>query len=196
MTRSLGALVVVAMLASCEPETPPPPPPPNPPQVFLTLTEANVIGDAVKGRVNVSGCKTVTQVQLLQGNNNEFLYDVMYSKSPTEFTLPAGLFSALYPRVGIAASITLRAKVVCDDGRTNNSQPVGLKFFPIERRVTAADGSQAVPDNFIAEGGFGGTPNTFLGCVLSPSGTTIARVNTMGEIVAFIAAMPFNCSLG
>lgn len=194
MTRSLGALFLVVVLASCEPEPQPPPTPPPPPLVSLTLLEGNVIGDSVKGRVNVTGCKTVAQVQLLQGNN-EFLYDVQYKNAATDFTLPAGLFSAIYPRVGIAASITLRAKAICDDARTANSQPVGLKFFPIAQRLTAADGSQMVPDNFIAEGGFGGTPNTFLGCAVISTGTTIVRVNTRGEVLGYIASMPFNCSL-
>jgi hypothetical protein len=194
MKRSAGVLLVLfAAFTGCE-EMKPPPLPPSPPQVFLTINEANVIGDSVKGKVNVSGCKNVAQVQLLQGD--AFLAAVDYVKSPTDFTLPPSAFSALYSRLGIAASLTLKAKVACDDGRTNTSQPVGIKFFPIAARFTEASGAQIVPDNFVAEGGLGGTANTFLGCVLTNTGTTIARVNRSGELVNFIAAMPFPCTLG
>ena len=192
MTRSAGVLLVLVVVA-CDPPPVVTPPPANPPQVFLTMNESNVIGDAVKGKVNVSGCKNVTQVQLLQGDS--FLFDVNFTKSPTDFSLPSGLFAGLYSKLGIAASLTLKAKVVCDDGRTNTSQPVGVSFFPIANRFSAGNGMQLVPDNFLAEGGLGGTANTFLGCVLTNTGTTIARVNKAGEIVASIAAMPFDCSL-
>lgn len=192
MTRTT-CVVLAALLAACDPPPTTTPPPANPPQVFLTLTESNVIGGAVTGKVNVSGCKTVAQVQLL--HQDTFLMDVPFAKSPTDFSLPAGTFSNLYSQLGIAASLTLKAKVICDDGRTNNSQPVGVKFFPIANRFKSSDGAQLVPDNFIAEGGLGGTANTFLGCVAATTGTTIARVNTRGEVLAFLASMPFNCSL-
>lgn len=187
----LAAAVLLVALCGCEPETPPTPPPPNPPQVFLTVNENNVIGDTVRGRVNVSGCKNVAQVQLLQ--REAFLYDVQYSKSPTEFALPAGLFSALYSQLGIAASLSLRAKVLCDDGRTNTSQPVGVSFFPVASRLSK--GEQVVPDSFVAEGGFGGTPTTFLGCVGTQLGTAIARVDTQGNVLAYNDQLPFGCSI-
>lgn len=190
MTRLTAAVLLVALLG-CEPETVVTPPPPTPPQVFLTVVENNVIGDTVRGRVNVSGCKNVAQVQLLQ--QGSFLYDVQYSKSPTEFALPAGLFSALYSRLGIAASLTLTAKVLCDDARTNTSQPVGVSFFPVASRLSK--GEQAVPDAFVAEGGLGTTPTTFLGCVGTSIGTAIARVDTQGNILAYNDQLPFPCTL-
>ncbi len=192
MTRLACALLSLALLG-CPPETPPTPPPPPPPQVFLTVVENNVIGDTIRGRVNVSGCKTVAQVQLLQ--NDSFLYDVNYTKSPTEFALPAGLFSALYSQLGIAASLTLRARVLCDDARTNTSQPVGVRFFPIASRFSKP-GEQVVPDFFVGEGGIGSTPTTFLGCVGTTIGTAIARVDTMGNILAYNDQLPFGCSAG
>jgi hypothetical protein len=191
--RGLFLLSLAAFFQGCPPPDPPPPPPPTPPQVFLTVTESNVIGSSVKGKVNVSGCKNVAQVQLLQGDS--FLSDLNYTKSPTDFELAPGLFSALYSRLGIAASLTLKAKVVCDDGRTNNSQPVGVKFFPIANRFTEATGQQIVPDNFVAEGGLGGSANTFLGCVGTSTGTTIARVDRTGQVLNYIQSMPFPCSL-
>ncbi len=196
MNRSAAGvlLVVVAITTGCPVETPPPPPP-NPPNVFLTMDEANVIGDAVRGKVNVSGCKNVAQVQLLQGDNDSFVMDLNYTKSPTDFVVTPGFFSTLYPRTGIAASLTLKAKVVCDDGRTRTSQPVGVSFFPIAARFKTATGEQIVTDNFIAEGGLGGTPNTFLGCALTTTGTMLARVNLRGEVVAFNDRIPFTCTL-
>ncbi len=193
MKHPSGVLLLALAFCGCPEEMMPPPPPP-PPAVFLTMNESNIIGTSVKGKVNVSGCKNVVQVQLLQGDS--FLADVNYSKSPTDFELPPGLFSALYSRLGIAASLTLKAKVTCDDARTNTSQPVGVKFFPIANRFIEATGAQIVPDNFVAEGGIGGSANTFLGCVQTTTGTTIARVNRLGEPLNFIDAMPFPCSLG
>ncbi|MFO0596896.1 MAG: hypothetical protein U0228_16395 [Myxococcaceae bacterium] len=188
-------LSAVALGALGCPETPPPPPPPNPPQAFLTLKENNVMGEAITGTVNVSGCKTVAQVQILQ--QDTFLYDVMWDpkKTPNTFTLPASLFVNYYPRLGIAASLTLKAKVVCDDGRTNNSTPVGVKFFPIAKKYAGPGGEQLVPDAFVAEGGVGGAANTFLGCVRTMTGTTIARVDTTGQLLGFVGSMPFDCSL-
>lgn len=193
MKRSTGVLLLILMAAACDPPAPPPPPPPPPPQVFLTVTESNVIGDAVKGKVNVSGCKNVAQVQILQ--QDAFLADVNFTGMATDFTLSPGLFSALYSRLGIAASLTLKAKVVCDDGRTNNSQPVGVRFFPISRRYADSSGQQLVPDRFVAEGGLGGSANTFLGCIVTNTGTTIARVDTAGQVLQSIQQMPFPCSL-
>ncbi len=191
MNRSAG--VLLAVLAAACPDPIVVPPPPNPPQVFLTVNESNVIGDAVKGKVNVSGCKKVAQVQLIQGDS--FLADVNYTGTATDFSLPSSTFSALYSRLGIALPLTLKAKVVCEDARTNTSQPVGLKFFPIARRFGSPLGEQLVPDHFIAEGGIGGTPNTFLGCALTNTGTMLIRVNSAGERVAYNDQLPFDCSL-
>lgn len=192
MAARLTCAALALALCGCPPDTPPPPPPPNPPQVFLTVNENNVIGGEVRGRVNVSGCKTVAQVQLLQ--QGSFLADVNYTRSPTEFSLPPGLFSALYSQLGIAASLNLRAKALCDDGRENTSQPVGVRFFPVASRVSGPNGAQMVPDFFIAEGGIGSTPTTFLGCVgTQQGGSAIARVDTQGNILTFNAALPFGC---
>lgn len=188
-------VVVLAITMGCPPPPPPPPPPPNPPNVFLTMDESNVIGDAVRGKVNVSGCKTVAQVQLLQGDTDAFVMDLNFTTSPTSFTVTPGFFSTLYPRTGIAAALTLKAKVVCDDGRTRTSQPVGVSFFPIASRYKTPTGEQIVTDNFVAEGGLGGTPTTFLGCALTSTGTELVRVNLAGEPIAFNNTLPFDCSL-
>lgn len=196
MTRTAG-VCLVALLAACDPDpVPDGGVPANPPQVFLTVTEPNVIGDAVTGKVNVSGCKKVAGVELMHQTTRLMTLD--YTKSPTDFSLPSGTFAGLYTSLGIAVPLTLKAKVTCDgDGRTNVSQPVGVTFFPIAQRYKTADGSQIVPDQFVAEGGFGGTPVSFIGCALTNQGTTIVRVNNAGEVLAFVnpSSMPFPCSL-
>lgn len=160
-----------------------------PPQVFLTVDEGNVIGDRIRGKVNVSGCKAVAQVQLLK--SEKFLADLNYTTSPTDFELPAGLFATLWPSRGFAASLTFTAKVLCDDARTNTSQAVGVSFFPVASHL--ATNVQLLPDSFIVEGGLGGTPVTFLGCNVTPTGSTLVRANTSGEIIAATDTAP-DCS--
>jgi hypothetical protein len=184
------AAFIAIVLTGCSSAPPAPPPPPPPPQVFITVQESTVVGDQIKGRVNVSGCADVTQVQLLQGGS--FLADARYTKSPTDFTLPAGLLSNLYPRLGIAATLALSAKVLCADGRTNTSQPVGVTFFPVAARV-GVSGAQALPDAFVAEGGLNGAPTTFIGCVGTGIGTALGRANAMGALVASNPGVPFAC---
>lgn len=195
MLRTAGAcLVALATLACDPPPTPDGGVPANPPQVFLTVTEPNVIGDAVHGKVNVSGCKKVAGVEILQQTGR--LLTLENVNGPTDFTLPAGSFSTLYPQLGIAAALTLKAKVTCDDGRTNTSQPVGVSFFPIAQRFKASDGNMVVPDQFIAEGGFGGNPTTFLGCTPTDQGATVVRVDTAGTLLDMVdPSRVFACSL-
>lgn len=191
--RSIVIALLVALIVGCD-DDPMTMPTKNPPQVFLTVDETNVIGKQLTGKINTSGCKNVAQVQLLQ--NDKFLTDVPYEQSPQAFTLTDGVFATLYSSLGIAASITLKAKVVCDDGRTNNSTPVGVKFFPIDARFAApTSNSLVVPLSFVAEGGFGGTPNTFIGCTGTETGTTIVRSNLQGEILNSVGSMPFDCSV-
>ncbi|PZR17633.1 MAG: hypothetical protein DI536_04800 [Archangium gephyra] len=197
MKRLLQLLPFALMAVGCD-DKPPPPPPPTPPQVFITVLESNVIGGQVRGRVNVSGCTSIAGLELLEQDN--FLVNIGNpdggTRTPVDFALSPGSFSHLYGQRGIATSLTLKAKVTCNDARTNNSQPVGVKFFPISSRVTSTTpGEQAVPDSFIAEGGIGGTQVTFLGCALtSTGGTTLARVNASGQLVGFAGAIPFDCN--
>ncbi len=151
-----------------------------PPQVFLTLLEPNVIDTTFRGTVNVTGCAEVAQVQLLQGG--VYLTDVPWSGHATAFTLTPGSFAGLYGKLGLAAKLSLSAKVVCDDGRTNTSQPVGAQFFPVASRLSVSP--QALPDSFVAEGGLGGAAVTFLGCIGSSTGTQLARADTSGTVIA------------
>jgi hypothetical protein len=148
-----------------------------PPQVFLTVDETNVIGNSVTGKVNTAGCKNVTQVQMLQAGS--FLADLNYQGSPTSFSLPSALFAPLYNQLGIAAELTLSAKIVCDDGRTNTSQPVGVSFFPVASHLST--GNQLVPDSFTAGGGLSGTPVSLVGCVGTKQGVALASFDTSGS---------------
>jgi hypothetical protein len=157
-----------------------------PPQVFLTLLEPNVIDTSFRGTVNVTGCAQVAQVQLLQGGT--FLTDVPWSGHATAFTLTPGSFAGLYGKLGLAAKLSLSAKVVCDDARTNTSQPVGAQFFPVASRISVSP--QALPDAFVAEGGLGGAAVTFLGCIGSSTGTQLARADTSGTVIATNPAVP------
>lgn len=190
MSRSLP-LWISLLAAACGPSTPPPITIPNPPQVFLTLSQSTVVGDRVPGKVNVSGCSKVTQVQILQ--RGEFLADANYRQSPTDFELPASLFSSLYGTLGIAIPLTLSAKVVCDDGRTNDSAPVGVTFFPVATVVSKA-GEQVLHDSFIAIGGANQSPTNFLGCSGTKTGTALVLVNAEGEVLKLNEALPFDCS--
>jgi hypothetical protein len=161
-----------------------------PPQAFLTLVEPNVIDTALRGTVNVTGCATVAQVQLLQGG--AFLTNVPWLGSATTFTLPPGTFAGLYGTLGLAAKLSLSVKVVCDDGRTNTSQPIGAEFFPVASRLSL--GVQALPDAFVAEGGLGGLAVTFLGCVGSSTGTQLARADTRGTVIGTNPAIACDAS--
>jgi hypothetical protein len=180
MRASLTAVLVV-LLIGCPPESTPPPAPTPPPSVFLNIGESTIIGSQIEGNVSVSGCNAVTQVQILEGDT--FLADAKYQTSPMNFVLPASLFNARWGTLGFAASLTLRAKVICDDGRSNTSQPRGISFLPVEKTAPLA-----MPQSFVAEGGIGGTPVTFIGCAgLVDNGLNInalARFGTDGDLKA------------
>ncbi|MBS1151732.1 MAG: hypothetical protein H6Q89_3430, partial [Myxococcaceae bacterium] len=77
------------------------------------------------------------------------------------------------------------------DGRENRSTGLGLSFFPVESVIPpVAPNSTALPDSFVAEGGVGSTPTTFIGCVGTTSGTALARFDTMGNVVSANTSLP------
>ncbi len=174
----------------CSPP-PPTPPPPTPPQAFLTVADTNVIDTSITGTTTTSGCKKVTQVQILE--QGSFLADANYKGPGSPFEIPSALLLRLYSARGLAVPLTLSAKVVCDDGRTNTSQTVGVTFFPVVS-VFQPQSGQAVPDSFVAEGGIGGSGTTFIGCIPTSAGTALARVDAQGTIVKQLDAMPFACT--
>jgi hypothetical protein len=73
---------------------------------------------------------------------------------------------------------------VCDDARENKSTALGIQFFPVESVTEPMPGnSTALPDSFIAEGGAGGIPTTFIGCVGTANGNALARFDSMGTVI-------------
>lgn len=189
MARSV--LVLVVALSACKsPDQVDAGPPKLRPQVTIAAKESNVIGTEVTGTITVSGCTKVAQLQVLE--HGTFLAEVPFTKSPAPFTLTRSNFAGLYSR-GLAADLTLSAKVVCDDGRDNTSQGIGVTFFPVEQVLSP--GSQVLPDAFIANGGLGGTKVTFIGCIgVAGGATALAAYDAAGTQVALNAALPFSCS--
>jgi hypothetical protein len=192
MKRHLRALVCCCagtVLVSC-PE-PAPPPPPVPPQAFITVNSGDAVDVSVKGTVSTSGCKKVTQMRILA--NDIFLADANYSTNPTSFELPRGLFNPLYKQLGLALNVNLSSEVQCDDGRKAVSQPVNVRFMPVEQVISAPTGL-AAPETFIAEGGVGGVPTTFLGCVGSKIGGAIQRTSATATELKTEDTFPFRCT--
>lgn len=187
-------LALAALAAACGTNPPPPPPPPAP-QVFLTVTETNVFGKKITGTTNVTGCKTVQQVQILT-DNEAFLADANYTGANSVWEIPGSNLNRYYSERGLALPLSLWAKVICDDGRFNKSQqPVSVTFFPVDS-VLQTSGGQALPDSFVAEGGLGGTPVTFIGCVANGSvGVQLARVDLNADIVQSNQSLPFPCTV-
>ncbi len=162
------------------------------PQVTLTVENSTVIGNNIKGSVTVSQCAKVTQVQLL-ASDQSFIADANFSGNPTQWQIAPDLLNRFYAAKGIALPLSLIAKVVCDDGRTNLSQTVSVTYMPVAT-VRSTPGVQVLPDSFIAEGGLGGTATTFLGCIQVNDAYVLARLDTNGTIVAKNEGLPFNCS--
>ena len=135
----------------------------DPPQVFLTTAEASAIAPSLKVRANVSGCDKVAGIEIY--NDKRFLISFPSpAKLPFDIDLPASLFRPLYQSLGIAVKLNLKARGICEDGRENKSTGLGVSFFPVESVVPPTGGNAtALPDAFIAEGGTGGTPTTFIG---------------------------------
>ncbi|MBL9037479.1 MAG: hypothetical protein JNG84_03085 [Archangium sp.] len=190
----LMALVASSVLAACVGDGNTTPLPMTPPQVFLTISESVVIGPSVSGTTSVSGCATVSKLRLLAGDKS-FVADVSYGGAATPWTLSSGALARLYAKGGIALPLTLQAEVTCADGRTNTSQPASVTYFPAGSTVTAQGGVPFLPDAFVAEGGFGGTPTTFLGCMVTSQGSSLVRVDTSGAVVRRQTQLPFQCTL-
>lgn len=198
-SRCLGLLFA---LAGCpDPNVVDPPPPPPPPRAFLTIPTTTIAAPTLKGSVTTMGCKKVGQVQILESNN--FVMDARYSGEPTNFEIAPALFNTLYPQRGFSTSLSLTAKVVCEDVNTladggftvreGTSQPVSVQYLPVAS-VRTDNGKQTLPDTFIAEGGIGSQPTTFIGCVGTQTGTALLRIDQNGTALAVNETLPFDCS--
>jgi hypothetical protein len=184
------ALVILLLACGCGPTKPPPK---DPPQVTISVAEPVVAAPTLKVRINVVGCEAVSDLKVQ--HNGYPVRTVTYTGNPTEAVMQPADFNTYYNSLGIAIGLTLSAKAECDDGRTNTSQPLGVRFFPVASALaTGPQGAQAMPDSFVAEGGVGNTPVTFVGCIGTANGTALARVNLAGEVIGANLSLPFPCS--
>jgi hypothetical protein len=183
-------LALVALLgSSCGPTKPPPPK--DPPQVFITVAESVVAAPTLKVRVNTTGCEAVSDAKIQQAGSAVRTFT--FTGNPTEVTLQPSDFNTYYNSMGIAIGLTLSAYIECNDGRKNISQPVGVRFFPVQSTIDKTD-APMLPDSFVAEGGVGNTPVTFVGCIGTANGTALARVDLAGNVIGANLSLPFPCS--
>lgn len=168
----------------------------DPPQVFLTAADSVAIGQSLKIRVNVSGCENVAGIEIK--HDKKVLTTVNNpTKVPVDIDMPALTFQPLFQTLGIAVNLSLRARAVCDDARENTSTARGIQFFPVESVVLPMTGnSAALPDSFVAEGGAGGIPTTFIGCAGTVNGNALARFDTAGNVIGANLMLPFPCTYG
>jgi hypothetical protein len=205
--RPWQALAAVVVVQACSPPPPPTPVPPPPPRAFLTLPGSlTVVAPTIKGQITTSGCRKVGGLEIRESNN--FVRAIPYTGEPTNFELsPAETqFQGLYNPRGLALPLTLTAKVTCEEVDTTSdgglkervgiSQPVSITFLPVSSVRPGVDGLMALPDAFIAEGGVGGQPTTFIGCVGTGTGTALLRIDQNGTGRAVNAALDPPCRFG
>ncbi|AGC46378.1 hypothetical protein MYSTI_05091 [Myxococcus stipitatus DSM 14675] len=171
------AFVLVSSLATACGDDPPPPTP-DPPQVALTVPEQNVAGTSLKLRVQVSGCEKVNTLNIY--DRDAFLKAFPYVNGDSPIELLATDIPYAKPLVGIAASLSLIAEVVCEDGRKNTSLPQSALFFPVARVVEDPQGSQVYAHPLAVDGS--GSNQSFLSCLKTTPGgiETLLRHNASG----------------
>jgi hypothetical protein len=168
-TRALvrPALLLLPLFSLACPQPPPDTTTPDLPQVSVVVDEPNTVGQRLKVSLSTSGCDQVQRLDLL--DNNELLKQVSYGGNPTPVVLEMN--EIRYGR-GIAANLSLTARVTCADGRTNVSQAQPATFFPVAEAIDPVNANeQMVPNYFIAEGreANGGTVS-FIGCAQEGTG--------------------------
>jgi hypothetical protein len=182
------ALLLSLAAAGCDQNLPPPTP--DLPQVTLNLTEPSTVATSLKFTVSVSGCDQVKSLTI--HDREEQLKAVTYTTHPTPVEL--AMNEVRYTR-GIAANLSLSARVTCSDGRTNTSQAQAAKFFPVAEVIEppTAD-TQVVTDYFVAEGS--GTGAAFIGCTQDATGRSrLYRVTRANPQNAQSVDMPLPCTL-
>ncbi|MGA9521869.1 MAG: hypothetical protein WBV82_10410, partial [Myxococcaceae bacterium] len=179
---SLGA----AALLGCGQSVPPPPP--DPPRVTVTPSSSSIADRVLPVSITVSGCDEITAMTLY--DREEIVQQVVWAGNPTKLEIEP---KRLKFKSGIAADLSLTAKVTCADGRSNVSNAAPVTFFPVEGVVRNPEGGPVVTDVFVAEGT---SPNvSFIGCSGNGNGTTsLVRVDQTGAIVAWNSSLPFSCS--
>jgi len=169
-TRALPrpALLLSLLAVACDPT--PPPTPPELPQVGIIMEELSTVGTSLKLAIAVSGCAQVQSLELL--DDNTLLKQVTYTTNPTPVEL--AMNEVRYTQ-GIAARLSLTARVTCTDGRTNVSQAQLATFFPVAESISPlGTNDQVVPNYFVADGSGAGV--TFIGCVRESNGAGLYKV--------------------
>ncbi|WNG46426.1 hypothetical protein F0U60_21620 [Archangium minus] len=181
------ALLLSFLALACE--NPPPPTTPDLPQVSILVIEPNTVGKSVKLSLSVSGCAQVQSLEVL--DNNEVVKRVSYGSTPTLVEL--GVNELRFTR-GISASLSLTARVTCDDGRANVSQAQSATFFPVEEVVEPQEAnSQVVTDYFVVEGS--GANAAFIGCGREGNKSILYRVKKSDPLHPDALEMPFPCDV-
>jgi hypothetical protein len=147
LALSRSALCCLSLIAlSCGGE--PKPPIQDLPQAVLTVPQPNTVGQALTVQLSASGCESIQSLSIFDADT--FIRSVPYSGSGTVSVDLQG--NDIKYTNGIAAKLTLKARVVCTDGRQNDSQPQPATFFPVAEVVEppAGSGLQVVPDYFVA----------------------------------------------
>jgi hypothetical protein len=180
------ALLLSLAVAGCNTNLPPPTP--DLPQVTVNVTEPSVVAPSLKLTLSVSGCEQVKSLTL--HDREDLLKTVTYTTNPTPVEL--AMNEVRYTR-GIAANLSLTARVTCADGRTNTSQAQAAKFFPVAEVIEPPTvDTQVVTDYFVAEGS--GTGAVFIGCAKTAAGSRMYRVTRANPQKADYVDMPIACS--
>jgi hypothetical protein len=163
----------------------------DPPQAILTVPKPNVAGPKITILVGATGCDSIHSLEIY--DRTDFLKAVPYSGPGT---VPVDLTASevKYTR-GIAVNMSLKAKVTCTDGRSNESQPQPATFFPAAEVIDPPNaGGQVVTDNFVTEGRL--PLIYFIGCGNDPSRggqPFLYKVEKNNGLVKSVA-MPFICN--
>lgn len=191
LTLSRAALLPLSLLAlSCGGGTTKPPQK-DPPQATLSVPKPNVAGPKITVSVGATGCDAIQSLDIY--DRDDKLKTVPYS-GPGTVPVDLAANEVKYTR-GIAVQMSLKARVTCTDGRTNDSQPQPATFFPAAEVIDPPPtGGQVVTDNFVTEGTL--PLIYFLGCGNDngiPKLYKVEKNNTSTQAPQSVT-MPFLCT--
>ncbi|MCE9672725.1 hypothetical protein LY474_33455 [Myxococcus stipitatus] len=190
--RAWRTVLVLAssLLAACGGD--PPPPTPDPPQVTLLIPEQNVAGTGLKFNVTVTGCDAVSALNIY--DRTTFLKTLPYATGTANLELLASDIRYSDPLVGIAASLSLVAEAVCDDGRKGSSLPQAATFFPVSKVVDDPEGINLYSHPLAIDGS--GSTISFLSCAKKSRATDLERMYRHGATggVGTTITVPFPCN--
>jgi len=161
----------------------------DPPQATLSVPKPNVAGPKITVMVGATGCDVIQSLQIY--DREDLLKSVPYS-GPGTVPVDLAANEVKYTR-GIAVQMSLKAKVTCTDGRSNDSQPQPATFFPAAEVIDPpAAGGQVVTDSFVTEGVL--PLIYFLGCGNEAGGIPkLYKVEKNGGVVKSVD-LPFICT--